>query len=137
MQKISDFAWSLRSKGYSLKRFCELLYQKRGVKCCVSTLETAFATENRNRNQEKIHREAQTLLNEIPINPIVQDNFARMCAERGLTLVSVWKYYNETRPRKYSKGTFQKAMVLPVAAFEFAMREEAEKCLDEMVPPRG
>ena len=130
--KISEFAREAQAKGYTAAGICKMV-NAAGVRCSVTQFRRAVAEgAQKTPKQETICKEARKILDELPVNPAKRDAFTRRCRERDLTVVSVWEYYNTTRPKKYSLTAFSKAVDMPLLPFEFRILEEAEKCIEEM-----
>ena len=136
MLHMSQLTKEIVVKGYTVPKICRIVNDN-GVPCTLPTFRLAIRDGiTRNRNQQMIYDEVKTVLAGLPMNPAKIDSFVRKCRERNLTVCSVWQYYNTTREKKYSWTAFSKATETPMSPFEFRLREEAYRCLDEMVPSR-
>lgn len=129
---INKFAWALAAKGYTLSDISKIL-KDRGLPSSSSSITAAAQSENRTARQERLYAAMTEILDSLPVKPGKEDDFVRKTRECGVTVYAVWEYYNATRNQKYALTPFRKAVSLPSSPFEHRLREEALKCLNEMM----
>lgn len=126
---LSSLVEAANRKGYSGYALCEYVNQ-RGMKVHINTFRTAVKDGiNRTAYQEQIYNLAREVLDELPAVKPKPDDISGKAREAGLTLKSVWEYYNTTHDKKYGYTSFLTALRRCQTPYERELVKEAKKII--------
>lgn len=127
---LSSLVEAANRKGYSGYALCGFVNQ-RGLRVHINTFRDAVKDGiSRTEHQERIYNLAKQVLDELPaVKPTDNDIHGR-ARESGLTLKSIWEYYNTTHGKKYGYQSFLTALRRCQTPYERELVKEAGKIIE-------
>lgn len=127
---LSSLVEAANRKGYSGYSLCEYVNQ-RGMRVHINTFRAAVKDGiSRTPYQETIYNLAKEILDGLPaVKPNLNDISGR-AREAGLTVKSIWEYYNTTHDKKYGYSSFLVACRRCQTPYERELVKEAGKIIE-------
>lgn len=127
---LSSLVEAANRKGYSGYALCEYVNQ-RGMRVHINTFRTAVKDGiNRTAYQETIYNLAKEVLDELPAVKPKPNDISGRAREAGLTIKSIWEYYNATHDKKYGYSSFLTALRRYQTPYERELVKEAGKIIE-------
>ena len=127
---LSSLIAAANRKGYTGYALCDYV-NERGMRVHINTFRAAVKDGiNRTAYQETIYNLAKEILDELPaVKPKTNDISGR-AREAGLTLKSIWEYYNTTHDKKYGYESFLVALRRCQTPYERRLVKEAGEIIE-------
>lgn len=126
---LSSLVEAANRKGYSGYALCGYVNQ-RGMKVHINTFRAAVKDGiSRTPYQETIYNLAKEILDELPAVKPNPNDISGRAREAGLTVKSIWEYYNTTHDKKYSLTGFRVALRRCQSPYERELVKEAKKII--------
>ena len=127
---LSSLVEAANRKGYSGYALCEYV-NRRGLRVHINTFRAAVKDGiQRTEHQERIYNLAREVLDELPAVKPEPDDISGRAREAGLTLKSVWGYYNATHDKNYGYVSFLTALRRCQTPYERELVKEAGKIIE-------
>lgn len=133
----SSLVETANRKGYSGYALCGFVNQ-RGMRVHINTFRAAVKDGiSRTPYQEAIYNLAKEVLDELPAVKPKPNDISGRAREAGLTLKSVWEYYNATHDKKYGYSSFLVALRRCQTPYERELVKESGKIIEILRKEKG
>lgn len=127
---LSSLVEAANRKGYSGYALCEYV-NRRGMRVHINTFRTAVKDGiSRTPYQETIYNLAKEVLDELPAVKPNPNDISGRAREAGLTVKSIWEYYNATHEKNYGYTSFLTALRRCQTPYERELVKEAGKIIE-------